>query len=100
MHLKKFRWTVGAWMLYCLVIGASYSSNLKSHLTTPELVPALDSLEEIVSGDLPWKYPVYYTAEEEIMASMKDPVHQKFWKDKITLQEYSTPVRNKLYNLQ
>ncbi len=79
-------------MYYCLLLGMCYTSNLKSYLTTPEMVPSLDSLAEIVAGDLPWKMQIYGSAEEAFVSKMTDPVHQKFWREKIVVNGFNVPV--------
>ncbi len=79
-------------MLYCLILGASYSSSLKSYMTTPLMVESLDSIKDIVNGPLPWKYTRYYGIEENVLASMTDEVHKKLWNNKISLYEYNSPV--------
>ncbi len=79
-------------MLYCVILGMSYSSSLKSFLTTPDMVPSLNSLAEIVDTDLPLKMQLYGTAEEAFISRMTDPVHKKFWQKKIVLDSYNLPV--------
>lgn len=39
------RLLLAVWILYCLVISASYSGNLKAYLTTPSYSKNIDSLQ-------------------------------------------------------
>ncbi len=88
-----FRWSVGGWLLYCAALGAMYSSNLRSHLTTPEVTPPLASLEEVADGPLPWKMPLYHNGSEyAVLATQASPVLSKLWREKIVLQQHDLPV--------
>ena len=91
LHLIN-RWLFGLWLLYSFLIGAFYSSNLKSQLTMPVLVPSLDTLEEIVASNLPIKFVRYNVIEEEFLCRAGE-LHKRFCEKRVDFYQYHTPVR-------
>ncbi len=81
-------------MLYCVLIGASYSSNLKSHLTTPLATGAVSTLKELIEQpDMDIVFPIYFSSEESYIASSEQPTLKKLWERKVPIYEYYTPVQ-------
>ncbi len=103
MTKKNCRVLIGSWLLYCLVISASYSSTMKSHLTVPEMVPAVDSLREVAEGDLPWGRKTYggnfgeYQPETEWVAYIFSvgSLRRKLWDGIVPVYDLSSAVRTK-----
>ncbi len=77
----------------CICLNQAYSSNLTSYLTTPMTSPAMDTVAQVVKGDLPWRVVLYGNKEENIVAAIQDPAYQKFWREKVPLYEYDFNVR-------
>ena len=78
-----FRAVIAVWILYCLVIGSSYTGNLKAHLTTPTFTQPINSLAEVIESGLEWGMVMYGEEEERMMAQSTDPVISTIWKYKI-----------------
>lgn len=51
---NAIRWVVGIWILYCFVIGASYSGSLKAFLTNPGYSSPINTLGDVLESGLPW----------------------------------------------
>ena len=51
---KAIKVVIGIWILYCFIIGASYSGNLKAFLTNPGYSAPIDSLRNVLDSGLPW----------------------------------------------
>ncbi len=83
-------------MLSSMLLCFFYSSTLKSHLTSPVLIPSLKSFAEIVEGHLPWKIPPFISSEYAWLPTLNNSVIRKLWNERIVLDGFSTPVRNNL----
>ena len=42
------------WILYCVIIAASYSGALKASFTLPVYQPPIDTLKDVLDSGLPW----------------------------------------------
>ena len=72
------------WILYCVIIAASYSGALKAFLTLPVYQAPIDTLEDVLDSGLPWGMVLYGEEEEEMMASSPEgSVIRTIWDDKI-----------------
>lgn len=85
------RWLLATWMLFCLVVTASYAGNLKAFLTTPAFTTPINTLKEVVDSGLPWGMVLYGEEEEEMMARSTDPVIKTIWNDKYVAEYSPTP---------
>ena len=45
-----FRWCLGIWILFCLIIGVAFNGNLRSFLITPEYSNPIETLEDVVNS--------------------------------------------------
>ena len=66
-----------------MVIGASYTGNLRAFLITPTLTKPINTLAEVVESGLEWGMVMYGEEEERMMAESTDPVISTIWRDKI-----------------
>ena len=72
------------WILYCVIISASYSGSLKAFLTLPVYQPPIDNLNDVLDSGLPWGMVLYGEEEEEMMASSPEgSVIRRIWDEKI-----------------
>ncbi len=85
--------TLTGWLLYCTILGFAYSSTLKSELMAPQVLPSIDTLQEVVDSYLPVKMVLYDDQFTEILAKSNNPIHQKLWRKKIVLKDYFGPVQ-------
>ncbi len=76
-----------------MIMGFAYSGTLKSHLMTPESVPPINSLAEIVQSTLRVKMAVYDDAFDQELAATSDSVRSKLWERHEPLQEFRGPVK-------
>ena len=86
-----FRVVIAVWILYCLVIGSSYTGNLRAFLITPTFTKPINTLKEVVESGLEWGMVMYGEEEERMMAQSKDPVISAIWKYKIEEPYRPTP---------
>ena len=77
-----------------MVIGSSYTGNLKAHLTTPTFTKPINTLKEVVESGLEWGMVMYGEEEERMMAQSKDPVISAIWKYKVEEPYRSVPPVN------
>ena len=42
-----FRWVIGVWLIYCIVISSSYAGNLMAFMTTPSLTSPINTLRQV-----------------------------------------------------
>ena len=91
--IYTLRFILGSWILFCLIIGSSYSGGLKAHLTTPTYTKPIESLKEIDESGYHVGIVLAGGEEEEIMMeTSKDPYMMSIWKKKEALQ--FTPYPN------
>jgi hypothetical protein len=83
---------VAVWLLYCVVIGACYSGELKAYMTTPTYTSQIKTLSEVIDSGLTWQMVMYGEEEEARMAVSTDPIIKKIWDDKIVVEYSSTPM--------
>ena len=57
-----FRWCLGAWILYCFIIGASYSGSVRAFLILPMSNEPIKNLIDILNSGFAVGYT--YTGEE------------------------------------
>ena len=50
-RISGFRYCLGAWILYCFVVGAAYNGNLRSFLITPEYYDPIETLKDVIDSD-------------------------------------------------
>ena len=48
------RTVFAVWILYCVIIAASYSGALKAFLTLPVYQPPINTLQDVLDSGLPW----------------------------------------------
>ena len=48
------RTVFAVWILYCVIIAASYSGALKAFLTLPVYQPPINNLQDVLDSGLPW----------------------------------------------
>ena len=54
MNVMYLRIVFAVWILYCVIISASYSGSLKAFLTLPVYQPPIDNLKDVLDSGLPW----------------------------------------------
>ncbi len=86
------RFVLAAWILYCLVLSASFSSALKSSLIEPSLEPPVSTLSDLAWGDLPFLMPMFESSEHTLLAMSEDPVRKRLWERKVPMYDFLTPV--------
>ena len=74
-----------------MVIGASYTGNLRAFLITPTLTNPINTLKEVVESGLEWGMVMYGEEEERMMAQSTDPVISAIWKYKVEEPYRSIP---------
>ena len=84
-------------MLYSLIIAASYSGTLKSHLTFHGTYPSLKTLEDVVNSDLRIDFIDQGGIEEDILGSSTEPLIQALWKRATFLKKIYDPVWSKMH---
>lgn len=87
--------TYGAWLLFGLVISASYGGSLRAHILKPEYTSPVDTVADIVDSGLPWNFVMYgEDLERQIPTRGRDdPVLEKFWEQKILLDFETFPFQ-------
>ena len=78
---------LAAWVLFCMVMGASYTGNLKAYLTTPSFTEPIDSLEQIDASG--YELEIIAGGEEEavMMETSTDPLMMRIW-SKMNILEF------------
>ena len=89
--LFNIRVVIAVWILYCLVIGSSYTGNLRAFLITPSFTDPINTLKEVVESGLEWGMVMYGEEEERMMAQSTDPVISAIWKYKVEEPYRPTP---------
>ena len=79
-----------------MIMGASYSGNLKAYLTTPVYTQPIDTLKKIVDSQMPIGMMLYGEEEEGLMAISEDPIIKHIWDNKYVVEFTPTPDVSKL----
>ena len=82
---------IAFWILYCLVISASYSGELRAYMINPSFTSPISTLQQVVDSGLPWGMVLYGEEEEEMMAASEDPVIKRIWNEKYVEVYSQTP---------
>ncbi len=73
---------IGIWIASAVILTSAYGGNLRAFFTTPSYTRAMDTLADLVAGELPWTMVIYGAEVETFLATSPDPVHSAFWKRK------------------
>ncbi len=84
---------VCSWFTFTLLMTSAYSGNLRALLLRPVPGNTVDTVPDVVGSGLPWKVVVYGGWLENVVANMKDPVVQEYWKDKVALRPAQIPFQ-------
>ena len=72
-------------------MGACYTGNLLSYITTPVYTQPIDTLQKIVDSKLPVGIMLYGEEEEGLMAISEDPLIKHIWDTKYLIDFSPTP---------
>ena len=81
-----------AWLLFCLIIGFSYSSILRSQLIAPQIKPAIDSLQEVIDSGFDVKVAIPDDLYSDILVTSNDPIHQGLYQKQVRLGDFRAKV--------
>ncbi len=82
------RFFLGLWLLYSLVVTASYGGLLVASSLRPEFTRPVESMADVIESGLPWRYVRYYIDFwDEMFRQSQDPTVREFWEGK-TFVEY------------
>ena len=89
---------IAFWILYCLVISASYSGELRAYMINPSFTSPISTLQQVVDSGLPWGMVLYGEEEEEMMAASEDPVIKRIWNEKYVEVYSQTPKIDRVFD--
>ncbi len=81
------------WFTFTLLMASAYSGNLRALLLRPIPGNTVDTVPDVVDSGMPWKVVDYGGWLEDVVANTKDPVVQKYWKDKVALRPAQIPFQ-------
>nr|XP_045626202.1 glutamate receptor ionotropic, delta-1-like isoform X1 [Procambarus clarkii] len=64
----------GFWLIFCMIIGISYSSSLTSFLITPGLQRPIQNLHQLVTSDIGWAKVFFGGIQNDLLEETHDPV--------------------------
>ncbi len=81
---------IGLWIIYSLILTSAYGGILRAFFTTPSYTRAMETMADVVAGELPWTMVIYGEEVETFLATSPNPVHSTFWNHKkvVEFQEY------------
>ena len=110
------RWCLGAWILYCFIMGASYSGSVRAFLILPMPTEPIKNLIDILNSGFSVGYTytgeeasillshfsvnstVFDVQEDKLFEDSKDPVMMELWKKKETVEsgvQFNRPLEFK-----
>ncbi|KAK7056579.1 hypothetical protein SK128_023922 [Halocaridina rubra] len=76
MDIKELpgRTFCGAWLIFVMIIGISYSSSLTSFLVEPGMQKPIENLQQLVKSDIGWGKVNFGGVQNALLEQTKDPV--------------------------
>ncbi len=64
-------------MAFALILSVGYGGNLRGLLLAPEYNSPIDTMEEIVEGELPWTMVLYGMELDTHLSTTEDEIEQR-----------------------